>query len=109
MLPEYGDDDGVETGAVEERGNDLERREDGQLDGPCMQRRLVVQADAAVICRRCPAAFARPCALHVLEAGWSARGDGTGRCWNRAGWNSLWRKSGNASENLATIKSKCKR
>jgi len=35
-----------ETGAVEERGNDLERREDGQLDGPCMQRRLVVQADA---------------------------------------------------------------
>jgi len=35
MLPEYGDDDSVETGAVEERGNDLERREDGQLDGPC--------------------------------------------------------------------------
>jgi len=26
-------DDGDETGAVEERGNDLERREDGQLDG----------------------------------------------------------------------------
>jgi len=46
------DDDGggVETGAVEESGNDLERREDGQLDGPCVQRRLTVQADAAVIC-----------------------------------------------------------
>ena len=38
MLPEYGDDDGVETGAVEERGNDLERREDGQLDGPATAR-----------------------------------------------------------------------
>jgi len=67
------DDDDVETGAVEERGNDLERRKDEQLDGPCVQRRLVGQADAAVICRRCRAAFARPCALHVLEAGWSAR------------------------------------
>jgi len=30
------DDDGVEAGAVKERGNDLERREDGQLDGPCV-------------------------------------------------------------------------
>jgi len=58
---------------VEERGNDLERREDRQLDGSCLQRRLVVQADAAAISRRCRAAFAKPCALHVLEAGWSAR------------------------------------
>jgi len=41
------DDDGVETGGVEERGNDLERREDGQQADPCVQRRIVVGADAA--------------------------------------------------------------
>jgi len=60
-----GGGDGIETGAVDERGDDLERREDGQLDGPC------VPADVAVICRRCRAAL--PCVIHVLEAGWSAR------------------------------------
>ena len=60
------DDDGIES-------DDLERREDGQLDGPCVQRWFIVQADVTMICQHCRAPFARLCALHVLKAGSSAR------------------------------------
>ena len=52
------DDNGVETGAVNERGDNLERREDGQLDIACVQRRRVEQAHAAVICWHGPRTIA---------------------------------------------------
>ena len=74
------DDDGVETGAVEERGNWT------------AQRRLVVQADAAVICRRCRAAFSAVAfSALTLLVGWQ---EGHPACKKQSGgvlaWLSVW-------------------
>jgi len=68
----------VEKPAFHLESRDVKRRDDGQLDGLCV--RVVVQADAAVICQRCQAAFARLCAFHILEVGWSARDQLCTRC-----------------------------